>query len=128
MEAGTTEYLRRDFSKAAEWYRLAYRESPTDAEAALHLGLALEEIGNRAEAIHLYEKIVAGDLIVSPASKIAISDVYLQMGVATEKLGRPQEAIGYFEEALRRSPNHPKRKVILDQIAALRAAPTAGQK
>lgn len=123
FEVGTTEYLRRDFQKAAEWYRLAYQESPREANAALHLGLALEEIGKRPEALELYKKIVTGDLIISPQSKFAIADVYLQMGVATQRLGRPQEALAYFEEALRRSPNHPKRKAILDQIAALRAAP-----
>ena len=121
MEAGTTEYLRHNFSKAAEWYRLAYRESPSDADAAFHLGLASEEIGNRPEAVQLYKKIVAGDLIISPTSKITIAAVYLQMGVATEKLGRHREAIAYFEETLRRSPNHPYRKAIQDRIAALRS-------
>jgi tetratricopeptide (TPR) repeat protein len=124
MEAGTTEYLRLKFSKAAEWYRLAYRESPSDADAAFHLGLALEEIGNRPEAIQLYKKIVAGDLIISPTSKITITDVYLQMGVAAEKLGHLREALGYFEETLRRSPNHPRRKAIQDRIAALRSVPS----
>jgi cytochrome c-type biogenesis protein CcmH/NrfG len=44
------------------------------------------------------------------------------MGVAAKKLGRTQEAIGYLEEALRLSPDHPKRNAVLAEIATLRAA------
>jgi len=37
-------------------------------------------------------------------------------------LGHKQEAIGYWEEALRRAPDHPERDAILAGIAALRRA------
>jgi tetratricopeptide (TPR) repeat protein len=123
FEVGTMEYLRGNYAKAAQWYRLAHRESPREANAAFHLGLALEEGGNPREALELYKQIADGDLIIPPYSRFTIADVYLQMGVATQKLRRPEEAIGYFEEVLRRSPNHPKRAAILAQISALRGAP-----
>ena len=124
FEAGTSAYLKHDFVRAAEWYRLAFRESPNDANVALHLGLALEETDRRLEATQLYERIIRGDLFILPGGKLTISDVSLQMAVAMEKLGRPREAIGYLEGVLRRFPDHPKRQAILNEIATLRSAPT----
>ena len=121
FEVGTMEYLNRDFEKAAEWYRLALRESPHEANTALHLGLALEEIGKVPEAMELYKRIVSGELAIKPHVRFTIPDVYLQMGVAARKLGRPREALGYLEEALRIAPDHPKREAVLAEIATLRA-------
>ena len=123
FEAGTTEYLQRNFPKAVEWYRLACRESPTEANPAFYLGLALEQTGNIPEALQLYKRIIAGTLIIAPYSQFTMDDVILEMGVATQKLGRREGAIGYFEEVLRRSPNHPKRAAIEAQIESLRAVP-----
>jgi hypothetical protein len=122
FEVGVGEYLNRNFPKAIEWYRLALRASPRDANVAFHLGLALEETGNVPEAMEIYKRIVKRDLVFPPTSRLSLTDVYLQMGVAAKKLGRPQEGIGYLEEALRLSPDHPKRNAILAEIATLRAA------
>jgi tetratricopeptide (TPR) repeat protein len=121
FEAGVNEYLNRNFAKAIEWYRFALRASPREANVALHLGLALEETGQIPQAMELYKGIVKGDLLFSPSSRVTVTDVLLQMGVAAKKLGHTQEAVGYLEEALRRSPNHPKRTAVLAEIAALRA-------
>ncbi len=123
FEVGTLEYLRGNFPKAAEWYRLALRESPHEASVAFHLGLALEQTGNIPEALQLYRRIVSGDLIIAPHTRFTMDDVILELGLATQRLGRREEAIGYFEQVLRRSPNHPKRAAIEAQIASLRAAP-----
>ena len=61
-------------------------------------------------------------MIIAPDSQFTILDVYLQMGLVAQKLGRLKEAMDYFQEVLRRAPNHPQRQGILAQIAALRAA------
>jgi tetratricopeptide (TPR) repeat protein len=123
FEVGTMEYLQRNFPKAVEWYRLACRESPSEANPAFHLGLALEQTGSIPEALQLYRQIVDGKLLIAPNSQFTMDDVILEMGVATQKLGRREEAIGYFEQVLHHTPNHPKRAAIEAQIASLRAAP-----
>ena len=122
LEVGTEEFVRRNFPKAAEWFRLAYRESPREATAPFFLGLCMEEMRSPSDALPLYQKIAAGDMIIAPDSQFTILDVYLQMGLVAQKLGRLKEAMDYFQEVLRRAPNHPQRQGILAQIAALRAA------
>lgn len=124
LDVGTVEFGKGNFAKAAEWYRLAHQESPREAKAAFHLGRAFEESGNVPEALRLYKRIADGELAILPQSQFTILDVTLQLAIATQKVGRPNEAIGYFEEVLRREPNHPMRESILTQIASLRAAPT----
>ena len=123
LTLGTMEFRSRNYPKAIEWYRSAFRESNQDAKAAFHLGRALEENGQIPEAMQLYQKIAKGDYPVLPESEFTILDVYLQMAVAAQRIGRPEEAIGYFQEVLRRSPDHPKRAAIEAQIAGLKTAP-----
>jgi protein O-mannosyl-transferase len=121
LHVGTAAFSHGDYRQAAEWYGLALQESPKEAKAAFHLGRALEEEGDVPKAMELYKRIVAGDLTILPDAQFTLLDVYLQMAVASERIGRRQEAVGYFEEVLRRSPNHPKREAILAKIKALQA-------
>jgi protein O-mannosyl-transferase len=120
---GTVELNRQNYSKAAEWYRLAVRESPHEAKSAFYLGRALVQGGNPTEGLELFKRIAAGELPILAGSQFTMPDVYVQLGVAARTLGRNQEAIGYWEEALRRAPDHPEREAILAGIAALRKAP-----
>jgi tetratricopeptide (TPR) repeat protein len=122
LTVGTAAFRRGDFADAAEWYGLAHQESPREAKAAFHFGRALEESGNPSRAMEIYKQITSGDLALLPDSQFTLEDVYLQMAVAAQKLGQPQVAIQYFEEVLRRSPNHPKREAIRAQIEVLRTA------
>ncbi|TMQ66329.1 MAG: tetratricopeptide repeat protein [Candidatus Eisenbacteria bacterium] len=119
---GTVELNRNNFLKAAEWYRLAYRESPHEAKVAFFLGRALARGGSPAEAMQLFKRIAEGEFSILSDSQFTMPDVYVQMGVAAQTLGHNQEAIGYWEEALRRAPDHPERDAILASIAALRRA------
>jgi len=118
---GTAAFRRGDFRQAIEWYGLAQRESPQEAKAAFHLGRALEEGGDVPGAMQLYKRIVGGELRLLPDSQFTVLDVYLQMAVAAQRIGHRQEAAGYFEEVLRRAPDHPKREAILEQIKQLNA-------
>jgi tetratricopeptide (TPR) repeat protein len=121
IHIGTAAFRHGDFRQAVEWYGLAQQESPREAKAAFHLGRALEESGDVPKAMQLYKQIVGGELRLLPDAQFTVLDVYLQMGVAAQRIGNRQEAAGYFEEVLRRSPNHPKRDAILAQIKSLRA-------
>jgi tetratricopeptide (TPR) repeat protein len=121
LVAGTAAFRRGEFAQAVEWYRLAQQESPREAKTAFHLGRALEESGDVKGAMEQYRRIAGGELPLLPDSQFTILDVYLQMAVAAQKLGQRQEAIGYFEEVLKRAPDHPKRDAIRAQIATLRA-------
>ena len=120
---GTMELNKAHYAKAAEWFRLATRESPHEAKSAFFLGRALVQGGNPTEAMQLFKRIAAGELPILAASQFTMPDVYVQLGVAAQKLGRNQEAIGYWEEALRRAPDHPEREAIRAGIASLRGAP-----
>jgi protein O-mannosyl-transferase len=119
FEVGTMEYLAGNYAKAAEWYRLASRESPREGDAVFHLGLALQQSGQVPEAMALYQRILSGELRFTPHSRMSIADVYLQMGTASEMLGRKQDAVRYFREVLRRDPSYPKGEAVRAKIAAL---------
>lgn len=119
FEVGTMEYLAGNYAKAAEWYRLASRESPREADAVFHLGLSLQQSGSVPEAMALYRRILSGELRFTPHSRISMADVNLQMGTASEVLGRKEDAVRYFQEVLRRDPNYPKRDAVRAKIAAL---------
>ena len=122
---GTSAFRHGEYGQAVEWYRMAQAESPHDAKAAFHLGRALEETGKVPEAMDLYKRIASGELRILPGSQFTMVDVYLQMAVAAQKLNHRQEAIGYFEEALKLAPGHPKRDAIRAEIEKLRAQPGA---
>jgi tetratricopeptide (TPR) repeat protein len=121
---GTMELNKGNYAKAVEWYRQAHRESPHEAKSAFFLGRALANSGNPTEAMQLFKRIAAGGLPILAGSQFTMPDVYVQMGVAAQKLGNNQEAIGYWEEVLRRAPDHPEREAILAGVAALRGGST----
>lgn len=115
------EYLAGNYPRAAEWYRLASRESPREADAIFHLALALQMSGRVPEAMALYQRIASGELRFTPHSRMAMPDVYLQMGTGSETMGKKQDAIRYFGEVLRLAPDYPKRDAVRAKIAELSA-------
>jgi tetratricopeptide (TPR) repeat protein len=123
LAIGTTLFLKRDYARALQYYTRAYRESPDDAKAAFHLGRALEESGDLAGALRLYERIARGELPILPQSGFTVADVLLQTAAVESRLGRDQDAIRDFGDVLRRAPNHPQRAGIEAEIARLRTLP-----
>ena len=126
ITAGTAAFTKRNYPQAVEWYRMAQQESPTEAKTAFHLGRAMEEAGDVNGAMVLYKRVARGELTLLADSQFTLIDVYLQMAVAAQKLEHYDEARGYFEEVLRRAPNHPKRAAIQAEIDTLRVK--AGKK
>ena len=120
LSVGGMEFNQKNYAQAAEWFGLAVRESPREATPVFQLALALEEGGKPAEALPLYRRIATGELPIVAGSTLTLFDVYLQMGSAEQKLGHMKEAITHAEEALRRSPNEPKREEVRAWIAYLR--------
>ena len=120
LSVGGMEFNQRNYAEAATWYRLAVQESPREAAPTFQLARALEEGGKPSEALALYKRIASGEPPIVAGSTLTLYDVYLQMGSAEQKLGRMKEAIAYAEEALRRSPNHPKREEVRAWIDYLR--------
>ncbi len=57
---------------------------------------------------------------IPPTVSFDFTNVHLEMAVIAEKLGRLDEAAERFEEALRRSPDHPGRGAIRAKIKDLR--------
>lgn len=121
LSVGGMEFNQGNYAQAAVWYRLAVQESPREVTPAFQLARALEEGGKPAEALALYKRIAAGDPPIATGNTLTPFDVYLQMGSAEQKLGLMKEAIAHAEEALRRSPDHPKREEVRAWIAYLRA-------
>lgn len=120
LSVGGMEFNQRNYAEATTWYRLAVQESPREAAPTFQLARALEEGGKPSEALALYKRIASGEPPIVAGSTLTLYDVYLQMGSAEQKLGRMKEAIAYAEEALRRSPNHPKREEVRAWIDYLR--------
>jgi tetratricopeptide (TPR) repeat protein len=120
LSVAAMEFNRGNYVQAASWYGLAVQESPREARPTFYLARSLEEGGKLPEALELYKRIASGERRIMAESRLTIFDVYVHMGIVAEKLGRPEEAITYYEEALRHSPDNPKREELLAGIAKLR--------
>jgi tetratricopeptide (TPR) repeat protein len=123
LTLGSMEFRAKNYPKAIEWYRAAYRESNQDAKAAFHLGRALEESGQFDEAMGLYQRIAKGELPILPEAQFTMYDVLLQMAVAAQRMGKPQDAIADFQKAIQLQPNDARRPAIEAQINALKTSP-----
>ena len=117
---GAMDFNKGTYAKAADWYRLAFQESPREAKAAFYLARCLEETGKTAEAMQIYKRIASGELPILAGAQFSIPDVYSQMESIAEKEGRTQEAISYLEDILRVAPNHPQRAAVEARLNQLR--------
>jgi tetratricopeptide (TPR) repeat protein len=126
---GMIEMEARRLEEAALWFRRACEEAiPNDPRPVFNLGLTLEKMGHLEEAHRLCGESLALEGRVPPTIRLdftIFTDMYLEMGIIAEKLGRTEEAVRHFEEALRRSPDHPQREGIVSKIRDLRGRPAA---
>jgi tetratricopeptide (TPR) repeat protein len=68
-----------DAATAAEHYRHALARRANDSTAAFNLGVALEDLGRRAEAISAYQLAVAGQP-PCPDAHYNLSRIYEHLG------------------------------------------------
>jgi tetratricopeptide (TPR) repeat protein len=98
---GLEAYLGNDLKEALPRFRKARQLSPTDARAALYLGLTIESLGQPVEALALYEEAVrldrsAGELhaeTLLPGARLLLL------------LNRLEESERWLRQALKLSPD-----------------------
>jgi len=121
LDLGGLAFRAHGFDEAAQWYRRACKEDPTDPRGTFFLGLSLEMTGQVEEAYRLYSQTLELEGRVRPDIPFSFADVHLQMGIAAEKLVRLKEAVRHFQEALRRLPDHPQQAGLRAKIENLGA-------
>jgi len=94
VEGETLELIDRQAAEAA--YREALTLAPAHSRAALNLGALLCDAGRFAEAVDLYDRVIASD------KNDAL--LYFNRAIALEDLHRDQEALKSYERCLQLAP------------------------
>jgi Flp pilus assembly protein TadD len=96
MLAGATAFKADDFVAARAAFELAIAQRPDDAEAVNNLGLTLDRLGKKAEAVGRFEQAIS----VAPDK----SAYHFNLGHALSELQQWDRAVGAYREALRLFP------------------------
>jgi tetratricopeptide (TPR) repeat protein len=102
LSLGTVFFQRGYFDQAAESFRLALRDDPSSAEALYGLGSVFLKLDKTSEARESFER-AAGLPAGYPETR---PNAFNNLGLLATREGRIDDAIGYFQEALRASPDH----------------------
>jgi tetratricopeptide (TPR) repeat protein/peroxiredoxin len=102
LSYGSVFFQRGYLDQAEASFRIALRDDPTSAEALYGIGSAYLEQQKTAEARESFERAVK--LRASYPDTLANS--WNNLGLLAAREGRTGEAIGYFQEALKLSPDH----------------------
>jgi tetratricopeptide (TPR) repeat protein len=106
--AGDLARDRRNWSRAAYFYRKYLAKAPEHAAILVQYGHALKELGKLHDAECVYRRAVLAD----PAE----ADTYIQLGHLYKSLERPSAAIAMFESALRLDPDLPS---VVEELKSL---------
>jgi Flp pilus assembly protein TadD len=102
LSFGSVFFQRGYYDQAAGYFRLALRDDPSSAEAHYGLGSVYLQQDKLAEAQVSFEQAVK-----LPASYPGTTpNAWNNLGLLATREGRTTEAIGYFQEALRVSPDY----------------------
>jgi tetratricopeptide (TPR) repeat protein len=88
---------RGDFAAAAEEFEAGLSLRPGDARMLTNLGVALDRLGRREEAVTAYHRAVLRD--DAPAA------AHHNLGAYYAEMGRTEDAVRAFGEAVRRTPD-----------------------
>jgi len=102
LSLGSAFFQRAYFDQAAASFQLALRDDPSSAEAQYGLGSVYLKQDKNAEARASFEqalKLTASYPDTGPST-------WNNLGLLATREGRTTEAIGYFQEALRLSPDY----------------------
>ena len=102
---GESERQLKNAGRAVELAQQSLKIDPSAAEARYYLGLALFDLGRRAEAIKELEQVVA--------SGGALPDAYLSLGVAYIEAGRFDDAIATLGKGSERDRSRPDLRIQL---------------
>ena len=102
LSFGTVFFQRGYFEQAVESFRLAFRDDPSSAEALYGIGSVYLKQEKTTEARDCFERAAK----LTPGYPETRPNSFNNLGLLATREGRIEEAIGYFQEALRASPDH----------------------
>src|SRR5205823_3524061 len=102
LSYGAVYYQRGYFEQAAASFQRAVADDPQSAEALYGMGSALLQQGKLAEARPSFERAVK----LQASYPDTLPNTWNNLGLLATREGNTSEAIGYFQEALRLSPDH----------------------
>ena len=102
LSYGSVFFQREYFDQAKASFLIALRDDPSSAEAQYGLGSVYLKQQKRAEAREAFER--ATKLKASYVD--TLPNAWNNLGLIATQEGRFDEAVGYFQQALRLSPDH----------------------
>ncbi|MGD0758765.1 MAG: FG-GAP-like repeat-containing protein [Candidatus Sulfotelmatobacter sp.] len=102
LSYGSIFFQREYFGQAEASFRQALRDDPTSAEAFYGVGSACLNLGKMAEARASFRRAV--ELV--PSYPDTLPNAWNNLGLLSTREDRTGDAIGYFQQALKVSPDH----------------------
>jgi tetratricopeptide (TPR) repeat protein len=102
LSYGSVFFQRGYLDQAEASFRIALRDDPTSAEALYGIGSVYLDQQKTAEARETFERA----LKLRASYPDTLANSWNNLGLLAAREGRTGEAIGYFQEALKLSPNH----------------------
>jgi tetratricopeptide (TPR) repeat protein len=102
LSYGSVFFQRGYLDQAKASFRIALRDDPTSAEALYGIGSVYLDQQKTAEARETFERA----LKLRASYPDTLANSWNNLGLLAAREGRTGEAIGYFQEALKLSPNH----------------------
>ena len=102
LSLGSVFFQRGYFDQAEASFRLALRDDPSSAEAHYGIGSVYLKQDKSPEARTSFERAVK----LNASYPDTLANAWNNLGLLATREGRTAEAIGYFQEALKRNPDH----------------------
>src|SRR5208282_3705352 len=111
LSSGSVFFQQGYMERAAACFRIALRDDPTSAEAAYGIGSVYLDQQKTAEARESFERA----LKLRAGYPDTLANSWNNLGLLAGREGRTAEAIGYFQQALKLSPDH---RIALDNLGS----------
>jgi tetratricopeptide (TPR) repeat protein len=110
LSYGSVFFQREYFDQAEASFRLVLRDDPSSAEALYGMGSVYLKQHKPSEARESFERATK----LQAGYPETLPNAWNNLGLIATQQGRAEEAVGYFQEALRLSPDH---LIALDNLA-----------
>jgi tetratricopeptide (TPR) repeat protein len=102
LSLGSVFFQRGYFDQAEASFRLALHDDPSSAEAHYGIGSVYLKQDKGREAKDSFERAVK----LNASYPDTLANAWNNLGLLATREGRTGDAIGYFQEALKRNPDH----------------------